>query len=107
MTTMNEMYGDGSDHEVCDECGFCITCGDCNNMDMVMMTTKNCLVCSNEFEVYDKNRRGRKGTGVSRKYKRGINTVNCSKKCPFIYAGMSRSKQNQLKKIHKERFNKQ
>lgn len=29
MTTMDERYGDGSEHEVCDECGFCKTCGDC------------------------------------------------------------------------------
>ena len=26
---MNEIYGDGSDHEVCETCGLCITCGDC------------------------------------------------------------------------------
>ena len=30
MKTMNEMYEDESDHEACGECGFCITCGDCN-----------------------------------------------------------------------------
>ena len=29
MTTMDERYGDGSDHEVCDECGLCKSCGDC------------------------------------------------------------------------------
>lgn len=29
MTTMHEKYRDGSDHIVCDECGFCIPCGDC------------------------------------------------------------------------------
>lgn len=29
MTTMNEMYGDGSNHEACDECGYCKRCGDC------------------------------------------------------------------------------
>lgn len=29
MTTMNEKYGDGSDHEVCDKCGLCKDCGDC------------------------------------------------------------------------------
>lgn len=27
--TMDEMYGDGSDHKACEECGFCIDCGDC------------------------------------------------------------------------------
>lgn len=29
MTTMDEEYGDGSDHEVCERCGMCITCCDC------------------------------------------------------------------------------
>ena len=29
MTTMDDLYGDGSDHEVCEECGNCIECGDC------------------------------------------------------------------------------
>lgn len=27
--TMNNKYGDGSFHEVCEKCGFCIPCGDC------------------------------------------------------------------------------
>ncbi len=27
--TMNDKYGDGSDHEVCETCGLCIDCGDC------------------------------------------------------------------------------
>lgn len=29
--TMDDLYGDGSDHEVCPACGFCIPCGDCKN----------------------------------------------------------------------------
>lgn len=29
MTTMNEAYGDGSNHKVCDICGLCKTCKDC------------------------------------------------------------------------------
>jgi hypothetical protein len=29
MRTMNEEYGDGTDHEVCEECGMCKTCKDC------------------------------------------------------------------------------
>jgi len=29
MTTMDEEYGDGSDHIMCDVCGFCKTCNDC------------------------------------------------------------------------------
>jgi len=28
-STMHEMHGDGSNHEVCPKCGLCITCGDC------------------------------------------------------------------------------
>ena len=31
MVTMNELYGDGSDHEVCPRCGFCKVCGDCDD----------------------------------------------------------------------------
>ena len=32
--TMNEEYHDGSDddHTVCPVCGFCISCGDCENL---------------------------------------------------------------------------
>lgn len=29
MTTMNEVYKDGSDHTICLKCGFCHTCKDC------------------------------------------------------------------------------
>jgi hypothetical protein len=29
MTTMHDMYGDGSDHIACTHCGLCSTCGDC------------------------------------------------------------------------------
>jgi Fe2+ or Zn2+ uptake regulation protein len=28
-TTMDEKYGDGSNHLVCEKCGMCIDCGDC------------------------------------------------------------------------------
>ena len=27
--TMDDEYEDGSDHKVCEECGFCKTCEDC------------------------------------------------------------------------------
>ena len=27
--TMGEMYGDGSNHEACQDCGRCALCGDC------------------------------------------------------------------------------
>ena len=29
-STMDDEYGDGSEHDVCDDCGFCIVCGDCD-----------------------------------------------------------------------------
>jgi hypothetical protein len=28
--TMDETYGDKSNHKCCDKCGMCIDCGDCN-----------------------------------------------------------------------------
>lgn len=30
MTTMDDLYGDGTDHEACPVCGECKTCGDCD-----------------------------------------------------------------------------
>lgn len=30
MTTMNGLYGDNSDHNACEVCGFCIHCDDCS-----------------------------------------------------------------------------
>jgi len=30
--TMDDRYGDGSDHIVCSLCGHCITCGDCKEI---------------------------------------------------------------------------
>ena len=27
--TMNDLYGDGSDHVGCEVCGFCVDCVDC------------------------------------------------------------------------------
>ena len=29
MTTMDDKYKDGSEHEYCEGCGMCIDCGDC------------------------------------------------------------------------------
>jgi len=29
VQTMNDKYGDGSNHEVCKRCGMCVDCGDC------------------------------------------------------------------------------
>ena len=34
---MHEEYGDGSDHEVCEECGMCKTCGDCKKLHKKIM----------------------------------------------------------------------
>jgi len=47
MTTMDEKYGDGSDHEVCDECGLCKECGDCEGYGcggLVMQNYKRYLL---------------------------------------------------------------
>lgn len=30
MTTMDDLYGDGSEHEGCEDCGLCVSCGDCS-----------------------------------------------------------------------------
>lgn len=35
MTTMNDLYADGSEHEACDECGYCKRCGDCKKFGCV------------------------------------------------------------------------
>ena len=32
VKTMDDQYGDGSDHEVCRRCGMCVTCGDCKQI---------------------------------------------------------------------------
>lgn len=29
MVTMDDLYGDGSDHEACEGCGGCLECEDC------------------------------------------------------------------------------
>ena len=29
MKTMNDLYGDDSEHKACEKCGMCIDCGDC------------------------------------------------------------------------------
>ena len=29
MKTMDDVYGDGSNHKVCEKCGMCIICRDC------------------------------------------------------------------------------
>ena len=30
MTTMDQRYGDGSNHPCCPVCGYCLKCGDCD-----------------------------------------------------------------------------
>lgn len=39
MTTMNDKYGDGSSHEVCNGCGYCKTCGDCDCEASLLLPT--------------------------------------------------------------------
>ena len=29
VKTMHEEYRDGSDHKICEKCGYCSDCGDC------------------------------------------------------------------------------
>lgn len=56
MTAMNDQYGDGSDHKVCDKCGFCIDCGDCKKFGCgSKFSNPCCLECEKDCEVaYDK-----------------------------------------------------
>ena len=42
MTTMHEKYGDGSDHEICEVCGLCIPCGDCECEETIVETCPLC-----------------------------------------------------------------
>jgi len=57
MTTMNEQYGDGSDHEVCESCGFCKECGDCECDDLDGTCMKcmcdNCI-CPKRHDIHIK-----------------------------------------------------
>jgi Fe2+ or Zn2+ uptake regulation protein len=46
--TMNDKYGDNSDHIVCEKCGMCITCGDCKCED----DTKLEEVCKIAEEIF-------------------------------------------------------
>lgn len=69
MVTMNERYGDGSNHEVCDQCGRCIPCGDCQcNCSVIpeppvvhlLTPTDDGLCCGNPIwsaEAVTKNRK--------------------------------------------------
>lgn len=41
MKTMDEVYGDGSSHECCDRCGYCIECGDCHCKDVNEIAQSN------------------------------------------------------------------
>lgn len=64
MVTMNEKYGDGSDHEACKKCGFCITCGDCDRdgcgkqktaLDVLMAINEALSKGMSPAEVLDEN----------------------------------------------------
>lgn len=48
---MIEKYNDGSNHKICNNCGFCIDCGDCKEFG-----------CGNQIwhEVVNENLRGKK-----------------------------------------------
>jgi len=46
MTTMNDVYGDGSDHEYCTECGLCIDCDHCKDYG-----------CDGKIEIEDEKER--------------------------------------------------
>ncbi len=72
------------------------------------MTTKNCITCNKEYETYDKNLLGKRSGKASgrglKKYKRGINTITCSKKCSRVYNNFTREERKELKEIHKEKY---
>jgi hypothetical protein len=36
MVTMDEIYGDGSEHEACEVCGTCLECDGCQCEEIVM-----------------------------------------------------------------------
>ena len=49
MKTMDEVYGDGSNHICCPECGFCVTCKDCvcnKTCDQLIKEGKEVIACS-------------------------------------------------------------
>ncbi len=64
---------------------------------------KYCIICDKEFETYDKLRKGRRGG--KKNYKRGINTVTCSKKCSMTYYHMTVKEKCEMKDIHYEKHN--
>ena len=41
MVTMDELYGDGSDHEACEGCGTCLECDGCACEDIVTRALEN------------------------------------------------------------------
>lgn len=38
--TMDDKYGDCSDHLICEECGACITCGGCKKAHNILINKK-------------------------------------------------------------------
>lgn len=72
MTTMNDRYGDGSDHEVCMSCGYCIPCGDCKELGCGLETQEDnkmafqgVVIGEHAFYMMEQ-RRKRKKPGTSR-----------------------------------------
>jgi hypothetical protein len=64
---------------------------------------KICIVCNKEFEVYDLNKVGKTTGKTGRKAKRGRNTINCSKRCSWIYTGLINKEKKEMKEIHNTR----
>ena len=49
---MDEMYGDGSEHRVCEECGLCEECDDCVCID-IEKARERCKVAMKDLEYVD------------------------------------------------------
>ncbi len=65
---------------------------------------KHCITCGKEYETYDPNKSGNIKGGKMKKYKRGRNTITCSKKCSWVYNNFTREERKELKEIQKEKY---
>jgi hypothetical protein len=61
---------------------------------------KICVNCGKEFECYDKIQRGLRKQKSKAKYKRPINSINCSHKCSREYE-WKRIMNKRKKKVNK------
>lgn len=64
---------------------------------------KKCIICNKPYEVYDSNKAGNIKSGTKQKLKRGRNTINCSKKCAWIYSQLNQKERCEMKEIHNTR----